>query len=116
MEKKSTTAASSSLVIQRWWPRVTLIALLLLGVYLIFGREGGVLRVIELKQENDRLNHEVSRLQAEKSELDDQIRLLEERDSTVIEEEARRMGMQKPGETVLRIQYDPASDSARVSE
>ncbi len=102
--------------VQRWWPRITLIALILLGIYIIFGREGGIIRVLELKSENDQLNTEISRLQSEKAELEQQIQLLEEKDATVIEEEARRMGMQKPGETVLRIQYETVDDSADVMQ
>ena len=82
-------------------------------IYIVFGKEGGIIRVMELKEENDRLKTELQTLQAEREELKDQIIRLEEKDPMVIEEEARRKGMIRQGETVYKIQYEEIPDTSK---
>jgi len=92
------------------WAAVALA--LLLGVYLIFSQDSGLLQVRQLREERDRLQNEVQRLQSEKEELQHQIESLKKSDPFVIEEEARRKGMSREGDEVYRLHYQVTPDSA----
>lgn len=84
---------------------------LLLGVYLIFSQDSGILQMRKLREERDHLREEVQRLQSEKEELQQQIEQLNNADPFVIEEEARRKGMIREGEEVYRLHYEATPDS-----
>ncbi len=100
--------------VQRWWPRVALILFILLALYVIFAKEGGIIRVMELKNENDRLKTELQELSTEKERLIEQIQRLKAGDPELIEEEARRNGMIREGETVYRLQYKEIPGSTGI--
>lgn len=87
-----------------------------LSVYLVFNRDSGLLLILDLKDERDRLQHEVERLKTEKTELEHQIQRLEAVDPMVIEEEARRKGMVREGEEVYRLKYQELPDSGKVDK
>ena len=87
-----------------------------LSGYLIFNRDSGLLLVLDLKQERDRLQQEVIHLQTEKAELENQIERLQAVDPMVIEEEARRKGMIREGEEVYRLQYQEVTDSTTIEK
>lgn len=87
-----------------------------LSVYLVFNRDSGLLLILDLKDERDRLQHEVERLNTEKTELEHQIQRLEAVDPMVIEEEARRKGMVREGEEVYRLKYQELPDSGEVDK
>lgn len=101
---------------RRWWPRLAFIAFIVLLLYVVFGKEGGIIRVMELKQENDKLKNELRELQAESEELRQQIESLKLKDPKLIEEEARRKGMVREGETVYRIRYRETPDSTEPGD
>ncbi|MCB2198332.1 septum formation initiator family protein [bacterium] len=85
-------------------------------MYLVFNRDSGLLLILDLKDERDRLQHEVERLKTEKTELEHQIQRLEAVDPMVIEEEARRKGMVREGEEVYRLKYQELPDSGKVDK
>ena len=114
MSGSSSSSASVPIFFRRWWPGILVVLILVLALYIVFGREGGIVRVLDQKQENDSLKAEIELLQSESEELRDQIRRLEERDPAVIEEEARRKGMVREGETVYRLQYEETADSSNA--
>lgn len=107
----------------RRWPlaRVALYGfaglILIFALYIVFGSDSGMLRILSLKHERDRLEQEVQRLEAEREELKQQIDQLEEADPFIIESEARRKGMVREGEKVYRLRYEevPESTVARDS-
>lgn len=114
MSGSSSSSASMPVFFRRWWPGILVVLILVVALYIVFGREGGIIRVLEQKQENDSLKAEIELLRSESEELRDQIRLLEERDPAEIEEEARRKGMVREGETVYRLQYEETADSSNT--
>ncbi|HEB83423.1 MAG TPA: septum formation initiator family protein [Bacteroidetes bacterium] len=100
-------------VARRWWLMLLIAGALVLSGYVIFGKEGGVIRVIELRRERDRLQLEVDRLKAEKVRLESQIEQLERQEPMVIEGEARRKGLVREGEQVYRLRYQAVPDSTK---
>ena len=89
---------------------------LLLGVYLIFSQDSGILQMRKLREERDHLRDEVQRLESERDELQQQIDNLQNADPFVIEEEARRKGMIREGEEVYRLHYEVDKDSTVENE
>lgn len=84
---------------------------MMLLLLIVFSSDSGLLAVRSLRDERDRLRDEVLRLESEKLELQQQIERLEQADSFVIEEEARRKGMVRQGEEVYRLRYEEEPDS-----
>ncbi len=112
MSPGGTSSRSAQEIIRQWAPRLALVAFIALLIYVVVGKEGGIIRVFELKKENDQLQATIQRLENERDELQDQIQRLQKSDPKVIEEEARRKGMVKQGETVYRIQYKEVPDTS----
>lgn len=83
---------------------------MMLLLLIVFSSDSGLLAVRSLRDERDRLRDEVLRLESEKLELQQQIERLEQADSFVIEEEARRKGMVRQGEEVYRLRYEEEPD------
>ncbi len=108
---QAATGMSFPSVIRRWGLHILGVIFIGFAIYITLGKEGGIIRVMELKAEEEQLREEIARLKAEKAELESQIHRLEEDDPLVIEEEARRKGMIREGEKVYRLRYQEVPDS-----
>ncbi len=97
------------------WNRVIIIAILVVFVagaaYIVFAPEAGLLQVLALREQRNKLQQELQDLRAEKEHLEQINQRLREKDPLVIEEEARRKGMVRDGEEVYRLEYYTADDS-----
>lgn len=90
--------------------------LILMVIYTLFGNNGGIFSVFEMRNERDKLVKEIEQLREEKAELKRQIQLLKEKDPVAIETEARRQGMIRKGEKVYKLDYQEIQDSVRKKQ
>jgi len=98
---------------RKWWLSLVIAGFAFLTLYVVFGKEGGIVKLLDMKDENELLHCELVQLQDNKEELEDQIQRLNDKDTTLIEEEARRQGMVKKGEIVYNIRYQDIPDSIK---
>lgn len=96
--KKKRDKNSSSFLRQK---TILLVILLIFSIVLIFGKNG-YLTIIRLKGEVENLNQQIKRLESKNKKLATDIKLLKT-DPTYIESQARRMGMTKDGEKIIKF-------------
>lgn len=99
------------------WGRLSLLLLILvLAGFTVFGNDGGLLQVLSLKNEKERLEQEVQQLQNQKETLEIQIEHLESSDPFSIESEARLKGMVRKGEEVYKLEYDSTTATSTLKK
>lgn len=88
---------------------IILIGLILLVWYFALFGEKGVIKIIQLKRERDRIIADVNRMQEENKRLQEEIRRLRE-DSRYLESVARRdLGLIKENEILFIFEDEPAA-------
>lgn len=109
--KKKRNKNSSSFLQQK---TILLVILLIFSIVLIFGKNG-YLTIIRLKGEVENLNQEIKRLESKNKKLVTDIRLLKI-DPIYIESQARKMGMTKDGEKIVKfVPEKPVSQMTEVA-
>lgn len=89
-------------------PILIAVALVLIAIFISLFRDMGLVGLIKLRNTEKHLRFEVDRLRQENAELKSQVEGLRS-NPTVIEEEARRMGLIKEKERVIVM--PPSRDS-----
>lgn len=88
-------------LMRRKWVSILLIGCILVVWYFAFFGEKGVIKIIRLKRERDRIIADVSRMQEENTRLQEEIRRLRE-DPRYLESVARRdLGLIKENEILF---------------